>query len=102
MYALVKVGDRADWLLRHLGGGFILLTWGEIPTLPDVRTVRVGEDLVDVEGKLAERYAAPLGAAMLFRPDQHVAARFIMPTAPALAAALSCPLGHGSPKGTVP
>ena len=47
----------------------------------------------DIEGLFAERYAAKSGSAMLIRPDQHVAARFIEPNLKDIAQALRRSLG---------
>jgi 3-(3-hydroxy-phenyl)propionate hydroxylase len=47
----------------------------------------------DVEGLYAERYVAKSGSAILIRPDQHVAARFIEPNVKDIAQALRRSLG---------
>jgi 3-(3-hydroxy-phenyl)propionate hydroxylase len=80
---------RADWLLRHIGadGGFTLVVFGDAATpIPGLATVLVSPGpvpatpgvvvLEDQSGLAASRYAAPGGAAILFRPDQHCCARF--------------------------
>jgi 3-(3-hydroxy-phenyl)propionate hydroxylase len=83
--APVVNGNRPDWLLRHLGGDFTLLVFGDAPAwaadLP-LQTVVVGEGglLRDVEGWARRRYDAQPGTAYLIRPDQHVCARWRTPT----------------------
>jgi 3-(3-hydroxy-phenyl)propionate hydroxylase len=47
----------------------------------------------DVEGLFADRYAAKSGSAILVRPDQHVAARFIEPNLKDIGQALRRSLG---------
>jgi 3-(3-hydroxy-phenyl)propionate hydroxylase len=85
--APVSVDGRPEWLLRALGDGFALMfdgpapAWG--PELP-VRRLSPG----DPEGVLATRYDLRPGTAYLFRPDQHVCARWRAPTLAAVQAAL--------------
>ena len=90
--APVRHGDRPDWLLRHIGGAFTLLVFGPVPdwaTQLDVQTVCVGEGgLQDVEGLAARRHDARPGTAYLFRPDQHVCARWRSPDLAAVRQAL--------------
>jgi 3-(3-hydroxy-phenyl)propionate hydroxylase len=79
------------WLLDRLRDGPTLLL-GEGADPGDrigrpVRVLRLGRDLADPEGFLARRYDMAPGTAYLFRPDQHVAARFRSPAAGAIAAA---------------
>lgn len=80
--APVSVGGRDAWFLNTVGDGFVVLTFGAAPTREvsfgrvRARVVRVGEDLVDPRGVLAERYDARPGTTYLIRPDQHVAARW--------------------------
>ena len=99
---------RADWLLRHLGDGFRALVFGPpdaalVAALPhSVAAVFVTEEetpgaLWDHAGLVAARYAAPHGAAVLLRPDQHVAAKLAMPDAASLRAALDRAMGRGMP-----
>ena len=86
--APVTSGGQPDWLLRHLGDDFALLSFGPAE-VPGVRTVEVGPGgLADTEGLVARRYAAPPGACLLIRPDQHVAARFLRPEPARVRAAL--------------
>lgn len=76
--------DAGDWLLRHIGGiGFTLLVFGSpraLPTLPAqlvfVTETKAAGALHDREGVAALRYGARDGCVVLFRPDQHVAARW--------------------------
>jgi 3-(3-hydroxy-phenyl)propionate hydroxylase len=109
---------RDGWLLRHTGGGFVLLMF--VPT-PDalgsaqralidtlaagavpVRTVLVAERegpasalpagvtlLHDHRRRAAQRLDASPGCAVLLRPDQHLAARWRLPTLAAVQAALA-------------
>jgi 3-(3-hydroxy-phenyl)propionate hydroxylase len=74
-----------DWLLRHLGISFSLLIYAPTLPLPDfgtlVRVVAVTQETVagclsDSAGLVARRYDARPGTTILFRPDQHVAARW--------------------------
>ncbi len=82
------ISARGDWLLAHLRAGFTLLTFGmpiaseAIAALADdpigCTVVQVGSDngVVDRDGLLARRYDARPGTCYLFRPDQHVCARW--------------------------
>jgi 3-(3-hydroxy-phenyl)propionate hydroxylase len=98
--------QRADgsrtWLLRELtGAGFTLLLFDDdrehMLALPEsVGLLRIASadapadaPLRDVDGLLAQRYDLHPGNAVLFRPDQHVCARWRRPTAEALRAALA-------------
>ena len=93
-------GDRGEWLLDYLGNGFTLLLFIATPSsealLRDLKalasdaiacnSVIVGaangplpacaRRIADPNGMLAERYDARPGVAYLFRPDQHVCARW--------------------------
>ena len=97
--------QRADgtrtWLLRELdGAGFTALVFddgraGLFPSAESLDVLRVGAadapaatPLRDVDGLLAQRYDLRPGNAVLFRPDQHVCARWRRPTTEALRAAL--------------
>jgi 3-(3-hydroxy-phenyl)propionate hydroxylase len=92
-------GESGSWLLDYLCGGFTLLVFGA-ETSPSAlldlgslakdsipcRTVIVGAKGVrgqsgmtcisDPSGAVADRYDAKPGTAYLFRPDQHVCARW--------------------------
>lgn len=103
--APVEAEGRPDWLLRRLGGGFTLLLAlddaaeppPELAALatalaaerPAVRSLLVAPRghpgafesaglplLVDGEGLVARRLGLQPGSALLFRPDQHLAARW--------------------------
>jgi 3-(3-hydroxy-phenyl)propionate hydroxylase len=92
-------GAGGAWLLDYLGEGFTLLVFAtELPpsTVLELealtkestpcRTVLVGAagtggrgavtHIADSSGALADRYDARVGTAYLFRPDQHVCARW--------------------------
>lgn len=72
------------WLLEQLGGEFVLVRNGGTAEAEGAR-------LLDVEGEptAIERCGLPYGAAMLVRPDQYVAARWIAPTRGKIEAALA-------------
>jgi 3-(3-hydroxy-phenyl)propionate hydroxylase len=82
------MGARGDWLLPHLHDGFTLLAFGAsvdseaIAALADdpigCKVVQVGSEdgIGDRDGLLARRYDARAGTCYLFRPDQHVCARW--------------------------
>jgi 3-(3-hydroxy-phenyl)propionate hydroxylase len=88
---------RCGWLLDHLGGDFVVMSFGTpAPVGPGVRALVIAseqvagmETLYDENGLVAQRYGGRDGAAYLIRPDQHVAARFTEPTADKIAAALA-------------
>jgi 3-(3-hydroxy-phenyl)propionate hydroxylase len=86
-------GPRGDWLLDHLGGGFDLLVFGDVVDAAQAtelarspipcRVVQVGGAdchdrtvVNDRAGLLAARYDGKPGTCYLFRPDQHVCARW--------------------------
>lgn len=75
--APVTVGNRDGWLLESLRGGFIGLYFGdEPPRGVSIPVATVGRDIIDREGLVAKRYDGAPGTFYLFRPDQHVAARW--------------------------
>ncbi|NBW83604.1 hypothetical protein EBR21_17800, partial [bacterium] len=82
--APLEVAGRPAWLLDQLGGGFVVLVFGECAAEPTQLSVgrvcpallRVGHDLQDIRGLLAARYDARPGTTYLIRPDQYVAARW--------------------------
>jgi 3-(3-hydroxy-phenyl)propionate hydroxylase len=98
--APVRMGGRTAWLLDQLGGAFQGLYFaGEAPTqeaLAMLASLREGAipiemlvvsrealdlpeefaNIVDAEGRVAERYDGRAGTFYLLRPDQHVAARW--------------------------
>lgn len=94
--APVLVGNRPGWLLRHLGGGFTLLVFGAAtPPVPGAATLRIATDAVhDVRGLVSRRTAAPDGACILIRPDQHVAALFRRFDPARIQAAIAHASGH--------
>lgn len=70
---------RGGWLLGRLGETFAILSTepgaaltGDLP----VRHLRVGGDILDDDGLVAQRYALEPGTTYLIRPDQYVAARW--------------------------
>ncbi|MEQ9124608.1 MAG: FAD-dependent monooxygenase, partial [Alphaproteobacteria bacterium] len=90
---------REGWFLEALGPGFTLMVdaasdadipegWADGAFGPDVRLLVVAQPgaavgaaaVVDRAGRLAVRYDLTPGAAYLFRPDRHVAARARRPT----------------------
>lgn len=91
--APVQRAGQDTWLLRSLAPEFTLLVFGEAPvwaaTLPHVSVLRVGKDIADTQGLVAQRLDAPPGTAYLIRPDQHVCARWRHPTEAAVRAALA-------------
>jgi 3-(3-hydroxy-phenyl)propionate hydroxylase len=90
--APLEIDGRSGWLLRRLGPRFTLLVYGDAPAfdttgLP-VDVLRLSER-DDAQGLLAQRYDLKPGNAVLFRPDQHVCARWRAPTTAAVRAALA-------------
>ena len=100
----------ATWLLRQLNQGFTLVVYGN--TLPEalisstvdvlivvpkglaVRDITGARVVQDSEGWFEQRYDASQGSAWLFRPDQHICARWRNPDAAAVERAQSRSLGH--------
>jgi 3-(3-hydroxy-phenyl)propionate hydroxylase len=108
---LVQADGSPTWLLRELGDGFTALVAVSderdesdvlVRSLEDVDTggiplkvVRLappgstaGDALVDRAGLAAQRYDLRPGTVYLFRPDQHVCARWRKPTAAQVGAAI--------------
>ena len=102
---------RDDWLLPHLGGRFVALQFADgtdaraEPLV--VRGVRVdalivsggakaapADALVDREGLAFARYDARPGTTYLFRPDQHVCARWRRYDGDAIGAAVARAIGR--------
>jgi 3-(3-hydroxy-phenyl)propionate hydroxylase len=66
------------FLVESLSGDFELLYMkdGARPAPPaGVKLTVIGEDLIDAQGRFAERFDATPGAVYLLRPDQHLCAR---------------------------
>ena len=95
---LQAAGEPARWLLRELARreqGFTLLVFGDTTDWSEAAMRHAAEGLAplqmlhlgpqdDAQGLLAQRYALSPGAALLLRPDQHLAARWarLLPDAP--------------------
>ncbi|MCX8098907.1 MAG: FAD-dependent monooxygenase, partial [Casimicrobiaceae bacterium] len=112
---------RACWLIDRLGGGFDLLLyepeaqalhaakrWAEV-TGVRLQVIRARSQegdtaavLIDSQGRFAERYAVGPGAAILFRPDQHVCARWHRWRVEDLAAAFARATALAEPKPEAP
>jgi 3-(3-hydroxy-phenyl)propionate hydroxylase len=83
-------GAQGRWLLDYLGGTFVLLAFGSGITASQARALAAGDvpcrvvtiggdapdALVDTAGLVAARYDGTAGTCYLFRPDQHVCARW--------------------------
>jgi 3-(3-hydroxy-phenyl)propionate hydroxylase len=84
--APIEREGRTAWLLETIREGFTILRFGDAKTGPlfspsenrNVRVVTIGSDgdARDSEGLVAARYDAKPGSVYLFRPDQHLAARW--------------------------
>lgn len=79
------LGD--GFLLEHLGGDFVLLRHGGAAALDGARLLDI--TVFADPTPIVQRYALPEGGAVLFRPDQYVAARWHKPTPSEMAAALA-------------
>lgn len=106
--APVEAAAGEPWLLRRLGGRFVLLRFAEdasaaetaiVPGLETVTVARRGrasaDTVIDRDGTAFRRWGACDGAAYLVRPDQHVAARWRSPVPTAVTAALQRAMGRG-------
>jgi len=99
-------GPRGEWLLGYLGGEFTLLAFGPAVSVSEVvalaaapvpcRVVQVdgapiagATPISDTGRYVAERYDGRDGTCYLFRPDQHVCARWRTYDAAAVRAALA-------------
>ncbi len=86
-------GPHGEWLLDYLGGGFVLLAFGNVVPAAAAHALEIdaigcrvvtiggvaGEGRVvlhDHEGLVAQRYDGREGTCYLLRPDQHVCARW--------------------------
>jgi 3-(3-hydroxy-phenyl)propionate hydroxylase len=67
---------RPIWLLDALAGEETILHVGRVRKPAPLRTLVIGEDLIDESGLFRTRFDATAGAAYLVRPDQHLAARW--------------------------
>ncbi|WP_411820012.1 FAD-dependent oxidoreductase [Hyphococcus formosus] len=85
--APLSKNGKEDWFLQELKGEFTVVAYEpnglNLPTRLDiggipiaVKTIAKGAALDDVSGALRRRYDMKPGTAYLFRPDQHVAARW--------------------------
>lgn len=104
---LVDADGQGSWLTDLVGDGFTVLVYGapdalgEVEALP-VRLVHVSEKQTpvpqagfgDVAGAFARQYGAEPGTVYLFRPDQHVLARWRSPSPGAIAEAIRAVLGR--------
>lgn len=84
-----QLGD--GWLLDQIGTRFVLLSNGSGISIPGLDAIEL--DDFGNGALVAERYALPAGAAVLFRPDQYVAARWHQPTRNAVSDALTKAMG---------
>jgi 3-(3-hydroxy-phenyl)propionate hydroxylase len=106
-------GPHGGWLLDHLRDGFVLVAFGRaVPADADAAfapegiacsVVQVGGTATpgrlvvdDIEGLVAARYDATPGTCYLFRPDQHVCARWRGFDADAVRAAIARACGLAS------
>jgi len=105
---LLRHDGKASWLLAELGAEFTLLIAAPVAqdfleqksalTLPEGVALKLvcvtrakpltADELGDEQGLLMRRYDLSPGSAYLFRPDQHVCARWRNPDAKSVAAAL--------------
>jgi 3-(3-hydroxy-phenyl)propionate hydroxylase len=81
--APVSVSGKPGWFLNCLGDGFTIVTFGQMTDKTRIAAgalaaniIRVGREIEDPTGILADRYGASPGTTYLFRPDQYVAARW--------------------------
>ncbi len=109
--------SEPSWWLSHLGKSFTLAMFNpsdaQLPALKELQQqpllevvlIYPGQDipthapsgftmLTDHFGMWQQRYDAQSGAAFLFRPDQHLTARWRQPKADLVKAALSRACGH--------
>ena len=85
------LGSHREWLLSHLESGFTLMVFDKLSrdVISELENDAVacavvqvtgeldsGPSITDREGLLARRYDARSGTCYLFRPDQHVCARW--------------------------
>jgi len=104
-------GPCGDWWLAYLAGEFTLLVFGQVVAEDEVialaqapiacHVIQVADgargtatSIGDPTGVLARRYHARAGTAYLFRPDQHVCARWRTFSLAAVRAALARATGN--------
>ena len=89
--APLVVEGRSTWLLRELGVDFTLLIFGEEPAWAHALKLKllVIDEPTDTLGHAAQRYDALPDTAYLLRPDQHVCARWRVPSPAAVQAAIA-------------
>lgn len=83
------LGD--GWLVEHLGGRFVLMTTDPLAPREHQSATILN---VEAEGLLASRYDLRPGSTILFRPDQHIAARWRQFSPSAIATAMDRALGR--------
>ncbi len=77
---------RTGWLLRQLSAGFTLAFHGDVPAWANDLPLHA----IALDGEEAtQRYDLQPGTAYLFRPDQHVCARWREPTVEKVRAAIA-------------
>jgi len=88
--APVRAAGKDGWLLEHLRGGFTGLYFGDTDPPSPVPAIRIGGGAIeDRDGLVRRRYDGRPGTFYLFRPDQHVAARWRSFDSGAVSAALA-------------
>jgi len=93
--APLRAAGRDCWLLEQLRGGFTGLYFGETDVAACVPVIRIGRGAFeDRDGLALQRYDGRPGTFYLFRPDQHVAARWRSFDPAALGAALARATGR--------
>ncbi|MBY0563160.1 MAG: FAD-dependent oxidoreductase [Hyphomonadaceae bacterium] len=93
--APIRIRAKSGWLIDLLSGEFALLYYGEESDVArtlaaaelSLKVIAIGREVKDAEGLVAHRYDLKPGSAYLFRPDQHIAARWRAPDAAKIAAA---------------
>jgi 3-(3-hydroxy-phenyl)propionate hydroxylase len=104
--APVKLADgNTSWLLSELGAGFTLIVYGadlnfhvpchvvQIQAQHAAVRAATGKVLIDIDGLIAKRYDMQPDTVYLFRPDQHVCARWRQVKPEKLQAAIDLALG---------
>jgi 3-(3-hydroxy-phenyl)propionate hydroxylase len=112
----LKFHGRDDWLLPQLGPGFTLVCFASVDTARieqiktaapvPVQVVRIesiattANAMIDSQGLFASRHDASPGACYLFRPDQHLCARWRRLDAAAVLVAIARATGAESTEPT--